>query len=199
MKRSIPRAAALVLVLAAVGAGPARSQGAADVAGKYIGATKCKMCHNKPAEGAQYDLWLKSGHANAFKTLAGEKAKAEAAKQGIADPQKDAKCLKCHATAAAVLADLAVQKITLAEGVSCESCHGPGSGYYKKKTMEDITAGTLDGKTVGLIEPTEAKCRECHRPEGNSFFKDFVFAERVKKIAHPKPAAPPPAAAAKKG
>jgi len=87
------------------------------------------------------------------------------------------------------MADLASHKITMEEGVSCESCHGAGSNYYKKKTMEEIAAGTLDGKTVGLLEPTEAMCKTCHTPEGNSFYKDFVFAERVKKIAHPIPEA----------
>lgn len=193
MKMSIKRATPLALVLAIAASSMAwgAEGGAADVVGKYIGAGKCKMCHNKPAEGAQYDLWLKSPHANAFKTLATPEAKAEAAKQGIADPQKDPKCLKCHATAAAMTAPDPTSKLTMEEGVSCESCHGPGSGYYKKKTMEEIAAGTLDGKTVGLIKPTEAVCKECHRPEGNSFFKEFVFAERVKKIAHPKPAAAP--------
>jgi hypothetical protein len=195
MKVSFVRAMPLVLALA-FGAGSVAygaQAAAADAGGKYIGAAKCKMCHNKPAEGAQYDLWLKSAHANAFKTLAGEKAKAEAAKQGIADPQKDPKCLKCHTTAASVPAGAVGHKIAAEEGVSCESCHGPGSGYFKKKTMEEIAAGTLDGKTVGMVKPTEAVCKECHRPEGNSFFKEFVFAERVKKIAHPKPeaAAPP--------
>jgi hypothetical protein len=192
MRATVFPVAGLALALVLVAGAPARgAEGAAtaDVVGKYIGAAKCKMCHNKPADGAQYDQWMKTGHANAFKTLATEKAKADAAKQGIPDPQKAPKCLKCHATAAAVMGD-ATQKITVEEGVSCESCHGAGSGYYKKKTMEEITARTLDGKTVGLVKPTEAVCKECHKPEGNSFYKDFVFAERVKEIAHPKPAAP---------
>ncbi len=25
---------------------------------EYIGAAKCKMCHNKPAGGEQYKIWL---------------------------------------------------------------------------------------------------------------------------------------------
>jgi len=84
--------------------------------------------------------------------------------------------------------DLANQKITLEEGVSCESCHGPGGDYYKKKTMQAITDGELDGATVGLIHPTEEVCKKCHTPEGNAFYKEFIFEERVEKIAHPRPA-----------
>ena len=183
----IPAAAVLaVFVLGICAPAPAVAE---DVKATYVGVTKCKMCHKKPEEGDQFGVWSKSAHAKAFETLASEKAKADAAKQGVADPQKDAKCLKCHATAAAVMADLANQKITMEEGVSCESCHGAGSEYYKKATMEGITAGTIKGETVGLMEPAEAVCKTCHTPEGNSFYKEFVFAERVKAIAHPIPKA----------
>ena len=153
----------------------------------YIGVKKCKMCHKKAETGDQNGVWEKSGHAKAFETLATPEAKAEAAKAGIENPQAAPECLKCHATAVSVMADLANQTITLEEGVSCESCHGPGSGYKSKKVMEAITAGETDGATVGLVTPTEETCKKCHTPEGNSFFKEFVFDERVKKIAHPIP------------
>ena len=33
---------------------------------KYIGAAKCKMCHNKPDKGEQYNKWLEGPHANAM-------------------------------------------------------------------------------------------------------------------------------------
>ena len=32
---------------------------------KYIGADKCKICHNKSATGDQYVKWLKDPHAQA--------------------------------------------------------------------------------------------------------------------------------------
>ncbi len=155
----------------------------------YVGVKKCKMCHKKPEQGEQFGIWEKSGHANAFATLATDEAKAEAAKLGIDDPQTAPECLKCHVPAFAVLDDLANQKITLEEGVSCESCHGAGSGYFKKKTMKGITAGEIDGATVGLMEITEEVCTVCHTAEGNSFYQEFDFEARVKDIAHPIPAA----------
>ncbi|HMB68595.1 MAG TPA: cytochrome c family protein [bacterium] len=156
---------------------------------EYIGAKKCSMCHKKAEDGEQFKIWSESAHAKAFETLASEEAKAEAAKHGIEDPQAAPECLKCHATAFAVMDDLENQKITLEEGVSCESCHGAGSNYYKKATMEGITAGEIDGASVGLVHPDEAMCKTCHTPEGNSFFKEFNFEERVAKIAHPIPEA----------
>ena len=194
MRLSIVPVAVALTVFALGAVSVASAAEGADAPGTYVGVAKCKLCHKKPEEGAQYDVWLKSGHAKAFETLASPEAKAEAAKHGIADPQKDPKCLKCHATAAAVMDDLANQKITLEEGVSCESCHGPGSAYYKKKVMEDVRSGAVEAKSVGLIMPTEAVCKTCHTPEGNSFYKEFVFAERAKAIAHPIPKdAPKPA------
>ena len=174
-------AAILLAVLPAVSYGEDADHG-------YVGVTKCKMCHKKPEEGEQFKIWSESAHARAFETHGSEKAKAEAAKQGIEDPQAAPECLKCHATAFAVMDDLANQKITLEEGVSCESCHGGGADYYKKKTMAAITAGELDGATVGLVKPTEETCVQCHTPEGNPFFKEFIFEERLAEIAHPRPA-----------
>jgi hypothetical protein len=156
---------------------------------QYVGVKKCKICHKKAEAGEQFPIWEKSGHAKAFETLATDAAKEEAAKHGIDDPQAAPECLKCHATAAAVMADLENQTITLEEGVSCESCHGPGSEYKSKKVMAAIYAGETDGATVGLITPTEETCKQCHTPEGNAFYKEFVFADRVKEIAHPVPAA----------
>jgi hypothetical protein len=153
----------------------------------YIGATKCKTCHRKPEAGEQYKIWSESKHAKAYETLASEAALAEAKKRGIADPQKAPECLKCHATAFAVMDDLANQKIKLEEGVSCESCHGAGSGYAKKSVKKKIVAGEIEGASVGLWEVTEKTCKTCHTPEGNAFFKEFVYAERVKAIAHPTP------------
>ena len=84
---------------------------------KYIGASKCKMCHMKPATGDQYNLWLKGPHANAMKTLAGDEAKKIATEKGIADPTTDPACIKCHATVASVDAKL-IASAKMDEGVS---------------------------------------------------------------------------------
>jgi len=154
---------------------------------EYVGPGKCKMCHRKVEDGEQYRIWSESSHAKAFETLASKEALAEAKKQGIEDPQKAPECLKCHATAFAVMDDLANQKVSLEEGISCESCHGPGSGYAKNSVKKKIASGEIEGTSVGLWEVSEETCKRCHTPEGNPFFKEFVFAERVKKIAHPIP------------
>lgn len=145
---------------------------------EYIGAPKCKMCHNKPETGKQYDLWKASGHAKAFETLKSAEALKIGQAKGIAEPCKDQKCLKCHATAA-INANLNAG-ITMEEGVSCESCHGAGSGYKALNVMKSHELSV--GK--GLIVPTEKLCRTCHNAESPTF-KAFDFATASKKIAHP--------------
>lgn len=148
---------------------------------KYIGAAKCKMCHIKPPKGEQYNVWLKSPHANAMKTLASEESKKIATAKGIADPTTDAACVKCHSTVGHIDKGL-IAGITAAEGVSCESCHGPGSMYKTATIMKDQALSIKNG----LILPTEEVCKKCHN-SGSPTFKGFNYAEMTAKIAHPDP------------
>ncbi len=148
---------------------------------KYIGADKCKVCHNKPAKGEQYNKWAKDPHSQALKSLANQKSIDYAKKNGIADATKDPKCLKCHSTYDAVAANLR-GGILATEGVSCESCHGPGSAYKSPAIMKNQALALKNG----LIIPDEKVCKTCHNPE-NPFHKDFKFAEYAAKVAHPDP------------
>jgi hypothetical protein len=135
---------------------------------EYIGAAKCKMCHNKPPKGEQYNKWAASPHAKAFKDLKGDDA-------------KNPKCLKCHATAFGLKLGGA-QTITMEEGVSCESCHGPGSKYKSPTIMKDLAKA----KEAGLIIPDEALCKKCHNSESPNF-KGFDYKKYLAQIAHPDP------------
>ena len=149
---------------------------------KYIGAPKCKMCHMKPATGDQYGKWSKAAHSQALKSLSSEESLAYAKEHGIADPAKEESCLKCHSTFHAVDAKLRMG-IQPTEGVSCESCHGPGSAYKSPAIMKSHEASVKNG----LIVPDKALCEGCHNKE-NPFYKPFNYEEALKKIAHPNPA-----------
>ena len=155
---------------------------------QYVGVEGCKMCHKSAKKGNQLGKWMESKHAQAYATLATDEAKAIAAKLGIADAQKDAKCLKCHVTAhGADAADIAEPKPgkkghQIEDGVACESCHGPGSLYKKRTVMKDRDASVA----AGLIIPDEKTCTACHNDESPTY-KAFNYAERVKEIAHPNP------------
>ena len=149
---------------------------------EYIGANKCKMCHNKPATGAQYSVWSKLKHAKAMESLGSPESLAYAKEHGIADPTKDAGCIKCHSTFGQIDQKLNAG-VTINEGVSCESCHGPGSAYKSATIMKDREKSMANG----LILPTKEVCIKCHNKE-NPFYKPFDFASAVKTIAHPNPA-----------
>lgn len=149
---------------------------------KYIGADKCKPCHNKPATGDQYVKWVASPHAKALKSLSSQASLDYAKKNGIADPAKDAKCLKCHSTYDAVAANLR-GGILATEGVSCESCHGPGSVYKAPTIMKDLALS----KKNGLIEPTKEVCLKCHTKEC-PFYKEFNYEAASAKTSHKNPA-----------
>ncbi len=148
---------------------------------KYIGAAKCKMCHMKPAKGEQYNVWLKGPHANAMKSLATDEAKKIATEKGIADPTTDAACVKCHATVGHIDKGL-VAGIKMSEGVSCESCHGPGSMYKGASVMKNRELAMQKG----MILPTEEVCKTCHNEESPTY-KPFNYAEKSAQIAHPDP------------
>jgi len=140
---------------------------------KYIGANGCKMCHNKPEKGEQYNQWMKTSHSQAYAKLD------DAGK-------KNAECLKCHSTHGSVDKSL-IATLKVEDGVSCESCHGPGSAYKSAAVMKNKQLAL----TKGMIEPTEETCKACHlgkKPEGHpAAKKPWNFAEFNKVISHDDP------------
>ena len=148
----------------------------------YVGIKMCAICHKKDDSGNQFAKWQASPHAKAFETLGTDKAKEVAKKLGIDDPQKSGKCLECHATAYNFTESVATDKLKPEDGVTCESCHGPGKKYMSKSTMED------HGKAVaaGMIYPATQSCTLCHNDRSPSW-KGFDEKAMVEKIAHPDP------------
>lgn len=150
----------------------------------YIGAAKCGICHKKDETGNQLGKWQAGPHAKAFETLGSDKSKEIAKEKGIADPQKEGACLKCHSTAYHFTTEIKTDKIKVEEGVSCESCHGPGKKYMAKTTMESREKSIA----AGMIHPSTKSCTLCHNQESPTF-KGFDEKTYVEKIAHPNPAA----------
>lgn len=154
----------------------------------FTGAAGCKKCHRSKKSGAQYKVWAKMKHAQAFASLATPEAQKIAKEKGIANAQKADACLKCHVTAFGVAAERLGKKYSIEEGVGCESCHGPGSAYSKKKVKKAIVAGKTKPESVGLLKVTKETCVKCHNDESPTF-KAFDFEKAKEKIAHPRPKA----------
>ena len=157
---------------------------------QYVGAKKCKSCHKKDLIGNQYGAWEEAKHAKAFETLKGEKALEVAKEKGLAGPPSEAaECLKCHMTAYGEDASKFAKKPLVAkDGVQCESCHGPGSLYKKKKTMADHDVSVA----AGMWDPgkDEKICAGCHNDESPTWdaAAGFDFEKRKEDIAHAIPA-----------
>lgn len=148
---------------------------------KYIGA-EVKMCHNKPATGDQYKEWVSSFHSQALNSLKSEASWAYAAKNGIADPTKNPKCLKCHSTYHMAAAG-EIATLTATEGVShANHVTVPGSMYKSPAIMKNQALSIKNG----LILPTKETCEKCHNKE-NPFYKPFNFETAYPKVAHKAP------------
>jgi uncharacterized protein YktA (UPF0223 family) len=155
---------------------------------KYVGVKACVMCHQTEKQGKQKDIWQKSAHANAYKTLTTAKSNEIAKSKGITKPAAEAKeCLECHAVVAD--AKLLDKGFDVKDGVQCESCHGAGSAYRNMTIMKSreksVAAGMREFKNEADIE---TYCKSCHN-EKSPTFKGFKFKESWEKIKHPVPKA----------
>jgi excinuclease UvrABC ATPase subunit len=151
----------------------------------YVGTKTCSMCHKKDDTGAQYAIWEASRHAQAYKTLQSEAADDIAKERGFTTKAAETEaCLKCHVSGYNIDAALLSDKFSMADGVQCETCHGPGSAYKTKKIMESRKLSVENGLIV--FEKTEELCTGCHNEESPSF-KGFNFEEMWDKIKHPNP------------
>lgn len=180
--------AAGLIVAANGGADEARD------ASLYVGVKACKMCHKGESKGDQFGKWEASHHAKAYAMLAGEEAKAVAAKLGIDNPQTSGKCLQCHSTAYNWTEEKKTDAIPVEEGVSCESCHGPGKNYKTMATMKSRDESVKGG----MIYPADKSCERCHNDKAPTWnperytTKDgkkvgFDVEQAFKKIEHPNP------------
>jgi hypothetical protein len=134
----------------------------------YVGFEKCRTCHEKELMGNQVATWQAGPHARAYETLLGEESLAIAQKLGLREaPVASDACLSCHVTAHGVPPTRIANLLALADGVQCESCHGPGRDYRKKKIMADpkkaAKKGLLDAGGDATI------CIACHNEESPTF------------------------------
>lgn len=159
---------------------------------KYVGANKCKSCHQSKASGNAYGQWQESKHSKTFEVLASPAALELAKAKGIAKPQEDAACLKCHVTGHGERAERFDKTFDPKTGISCETCHGPGSAHASarlkaalgKKPAEGAVEKLPEGEIIG--RPAAETCLTCHNAESPSF-KGFCFRERVVAILHLDP------------
>lgn len=151
----------------------------------YVGVNKCKICHKAEKRGNQYGKWLEGPHSKAFEALKSDKAAEIAKKAGVTTPPTEsAECLECHSPYASSAPEFKE------EGVGCEACHGPGSGYKSLKAMKDRNLAVEKGLVLlDTDAKKEALCTKCHKADHKYHeIKPFNLQEFWSKIEHKKPA-----------
>src|SRR5262245_55505671 len=171
-----------------------------------VGPNDCINCHDHQSQRQWYEKGeiqevqkrfpqksANAGHINSLKQLEASKSNDFARAIGQADKYDlGGACVRCHATVFAGDANA---------GVSCESCHGPASGYLKPHQTKGTHAQSLTlGMTdiVGKITAWAEQCTRCHvvddqrlvaagHPSGDTFDLGTMFgpvsAHFVKKYS----------------
>jgi hypothetical protein len=169
---------------------------------RYVGSDRCRTCHQRADLGDAQTIWEKSKHAQSYQTLLTQAAKDDAKAQGLkTTPEKSTECLICHVTGPFAPKSKFDRTFKIEEGIGCETCHGPGSGYRKKRIMtmlrEEYKAGgnALAKRYEYQHGNIETCAAFCHQPEVtidgktyvNSFYKPFDLQKAWEEIAHPLP------------
>jgi hypothetical protein len=127
---------------------------------QVLGKAKCINCHdheNEKVWSEKKDGPPPKNHLNALRQLEDPKAEGYAKAIGLADPyDPKGSCATCHGT---------TLKGTVVDGITCESCHGPGSGYVdvhqqKGAYRQSVAAGLAD--TQKNPDAWAPMCISCH-------------------------------------
>ena len=138
---------------------------------RYVGLRNCSAaaCHGQEGRARgdsiwrnEYQTWASQDkHSNAFFLLYDESSQAMAQRLGLGNPFEEDRCLACHSLNPANREE----DFDISEGVSCEACHGPASGWVASHytqghtRAQSLAAGMFD--TKDLVRRTEL-CLSCH-------------------------------------
>jgi hypothetical protein len=163
--------------------------GAGTVVGKYNGAGGCaaSSCHGSiqpktvtRIPQSEYSIWAgQDKHARAYQVLSnpvsiriGKILKLEHS------PNQTPRCLACHALA--VPPEQRAETFDVTDGVSCESCHGPASGWLGQHTVKDWPH-ERSVKELGMIDLRDVAvrtriCLHCHLGTPEKFVDHELIA-----------------------
>jgi hypothetical protein len=137
---------------------------------RLVGVGSCTSvgCHGgtRPGSivGSEYSIWVSQDpHARAYSVLFDERSVRMVRQLKFQPAHREHRCLVCHSMTNAKPADPNFD--VLSDGVGCESCHGPASGWvgehyqYKLAATDRARLGMSD--TDGLLNRTKM-CVACH-------------------------------------
>ena len=164
----------------------------------YLGAPSCasSSCHGGGgANQNQYLVWAQRDfHSQRpVATLTTARSRQIAATLGIDDPTASDRCTTCHAPLAAVPADRRGPGFSVAEGVTCESCHGPAENWLIPHTRKDWTsadrvfAGMRDLQNLYVRANTCVACQQTvSQPLLQAGHPELIFELDGQCVAEPR-------------
>jgi hypothetical protein len=159
---------------------------------RHLGAATCggSTCHQSPTPWMgsmvlqnEFSIWsTQDRHSRSYRSLLTPRAQRIAKNLGISAPAQSPSCLNCHADNVAL--EMQSRQFSIADGVSCEVCHGgaenwlgqhvSGSGYRASNvavgmfpTHDPLARGTL--------------CLSCHQGD-----QSRQFSHRLLGAGHPR-------------
>jgi len=143
--------------------------------GQYVGSKKCETCHE-----ISYDVWRKSGHAKAWRTL----------KELEIPRTHDPECVSCHVVGWHPTEYFPYEGGYWSEettphlvDVGCEACHGPGENHIRAEMGSDFEAQERFRELVRLTleDARNWQCVSCHDLDNSP---DFDFDTYWPLIEH---------------
>ncbi|WP_415397329.1 multiheme c-type cytochrome [Sulfurimonas sp. CS5] len=140
---------------------------------RYVGSSKCRLCHRKFFIGRKNDP-----HDSSMKSLV---------KSGY---EENSQCLTCHSTGHGVKTGYINQALTpRLSNVQCEGCHGPGNIHIKlaKDKIRNKSTFKKGGFLAGTDNPKILKkmCTSCHTKRWDKSYHDLDKSYDSYKNASP--------------
>jgi hypothetical protein len=166
----------LLIVLVAAGAALAQTP-------SYVGAAGCKSsnCHggtaplplteNSRVQQNEFTLWSTfDKHKDAYKVLTEPRGKRMSDILRISNPTTDKRCAVCHV-------DGSPDNLR-SDGVACEACHGPASGWKDTHEAKNSHADSVRKGMVDVENPAvrSSKCLTCHLGTGDKIVDHELIA-----------------------
>src|SRR5688572_205705 len=161
----------------------------------YVGVASCSgtTCHGRSeGDGAvvrqdEIMLWqdpstAAGAHSRAYAVLQDPRSQVIAQRLGIGEASRAPMCLGCHATPPGPRG----ARFQQTDGIGCESCHGPASGWLSSHYAVGGThANNVSRGLVPLENPRAraAICLDCHF--GSADQNQFV-THRIMAAGHPR-------------
>jgi len=157
-------------------------------AGKYNGPGGCaaSSCHGSVQPKSttrilqnEYTIWIaQDKHARAFNVLQNNVSLRIGRILNLGKPPAQSpRCLVCHSLY--VTPEQQAQTFELGDGVSCENCHGPASGWLGPHTTKNwpheksVALGMYDTRN---LESRSGKCLTCHLGTADKFVDHEMIA-----------------------